>query len=331
MDEQTRINLINFLREKVSKCRILVVGDLMLDRYFFGEVTRISPEAPVPVTLVKKKKSVLGGAANVAHNLVRLGCQVEIAGVIGNDHHGRLLKHQLDELYINNRGVLVGRDSTTTKARILGGHQQMLRVDFEEVSQIDTCVEKQILDFVKELLRDGLDAIILSDYHKGICTESLCQHIIEIAHNAKCIVFADPKGNDWNRYCGVDFITPNVREASEIVGRNLANTEDEIREAATEICLKYDIPNVIVTRSERGISLFLPNSEIHLPTVAQDVFDVSGAGDTVISALTLGISGGLSAHASAVMANIAAGIGVGKVGTYAVSKEEIIDELSVYN
>lgn len=327
MDEQTKSNIRDFLSARVSKCRILVVGDLMLDRYFFGEVTRISPEAPVPVTLIKKKKTALGGAANVAHNLARLGCRVEMIGVIGDDHHGRLLKNQLEKLDINHDGVILGRENTTTKARILGGHQQMLRVDFEESNPINADVEERILAVVKEKVIAGLDAIVLSDYHKGVCTESLCDSVIDIAHNAGVIVFADPKGNDWNRYRGVDYITPNVRETRDVIGRAVANADEDLRVAASEIRLNYSIPNVIITRSEKGMSLFLKNDEIHLPTVAQEVFDVSGAGDTVISVLALGISSGLSAYDSAVMANLAAGIGVGKVGTYAVSREEIIEAL----
>jgi len=327
MDEQVKNNIIDFLGTKVNGCRILVVGDLMLDRYFFCEVTRISPEAPVPVALIKKKKDALGGAANVAHNLARLGCQVEMIGVIGDDHHGRLLRNQLENLSINHDGVILGRESTTTKARILSGHQQMLRVDFEESNPINTDEEECILSVIKDKIIAGLDAIILSDYHKGVCTENLCQSIIDIARTAGCIVFADPKGNDWNRYHGVDYITPNVKETSEILGRIVANDDEDLRTAASEISLNYSIPNVIITRSEKGMSLFLKNDEIHLPTVAQEVFDVSGAGDTVISALALGISSGLSAYDSAVMANIAAGIGVGKVGTYAVSREEIIEVL----
>ena len=305
-------------------CRILVVGDVMLDRYFYGEVTRISPEAPVPVTLIKNKKNTLGGAANVAHNLARLGCQVSIAGVIGDDHHGRLLKQQMRNLGISVNGMVLGRENTTTKARILGGHQQMLRMDFEESEPITKEIEQQLMACIMAQIKGGVDAVILSDYHKGVCTSAICQNVIREAHQHGCLVFVDPKGRDWERYAGADYVTPNVKEVSEVIGKSLKNEENELREAAQIIQDAYGIKNVIITRSEKGISLFLTDGEIHIPTIAQEVFDVSGAGDTVISVLAAGLSVGMRSYDVAVMANMAAGIGVGKVGTYAVRNEEIL-------
>ncbi len=316
-----------YLEKKISSKRILVIGDIMLDRYFLGEVNRISPEAPVPVTLIKKKKDVLGGAANVAHNIVSLGGQVTLIGAVAKDHHGKLLIKEMDRLGIKHDGVLPCRKDTTTKVRVLGGHQQMLRMDFEENSKLDYEAEMKLITAIKQVVIDGVDAVIVSDYKKGVCSANLCQQVIDIAHDKDIKVFIDPKGNVWDKYRGADFITPNVKEISDVMGNRIENSEDELRIAAKDIREKYSIANIISTRSEKGMSLFTNADEIHIPTVAQEVFDVSGAGDTVLSAFALGIAGGLDFGESAVMANIAAGISVGKVGTYAVSKNEVLKEL----
>lgn len=320
--------LREYLVDKISKCRVLVVGDVMLDRYFYGDVERISPEAPVPVNLINKKKDTLGGAGNVAHNLARLDCQVYLAGLIAADHHGRLLQRKLRNLGIAEEGLLEGREDTTTKIRVLGGHQQMIRLDFEERSPIAPGATAKLLDFVDRRISAGLGAIIISDYGKGVCTEEVCQTIISKAHEHGIVVLVDPKGSDWSRYHGADYVTPNVKETGEAMGHTIANTHDALRDAATALMLQYGLKNLMTTRSEKGLSLFGSGEEITIPTVAQEVFDVSGAGDTIIATFTAGVAGGLSRYEAAYMANIAAGIGVGKVGTYAVSKEEIELRLS---
>lgn len=316
-----------FLREKIDGCKVMVVGDVMLDRYFFGAVERISPEAPVPVNLIEKKKDTLGGAGSVAHNLARLGCQVYLAGLIAPDHHGRLLQRKLRNLGIDDQGLLEGRDETTTKIRVLGGHQQMIRLDFEERSPITDEASAQLLKLIERHMEEGLQAIIVSDYGKGVCTEEVCQAVIGKAKSRGIVVLVDPKGRDWSRYRGADYITPNVKETGEAIGSPLANTDEALREAAKNLMEKYELLNVMTTRSEKGLSLFGSGEEITIPTVAQEVFDVSGAGDTVIAAFAAGLAGGLSRYEAAYMANTAAGIGVGKVGTYAVSREEILAQL----
>lgn len=331
MNDITQNKLLTFLNKNVNNCRILVIGDLMLDRYFFGEVTRISPEAPVPITLIREKRDTLGGAANVAHNLAKMGCNVFMSGIIGNDHHGHILIHLLNKLNIKNDGLIEGRKQTTTKSRIIGGHQQMLRMDFEEIEPIHKEIEDKLLKYIEGCLSKGLDAIVLSDYHKGVCTESFCQNVIKIAHTNNCLVFVDPKGNEWTKYKNADFVTPNIKETSEVLGKKINNDSVELKKAATKISNEYNIPNVVITRSEKGMSIYNDSEELHLPTVAQDVFDVSGAGDTVISVLALGVAGGLSIYESAELANIAAGIGVGKVGTYAVSRDELKSQLRFNN
>ena len=324
MNLDMKNNIIEFLNNRVADCHILVVGDVMLDRYFYGSVERISPEAPVPVVLIHSQKDTLGGAANVVHNLSKLGCKVSVAGVIGNDYHGNLLQEKMQSRHVNTDGLLVKRKSTTTKTRILGGHQQMMRIDFEENEPVDTMAEEEIINYVSTQIDSSIDAIIISDYGKGMCTETVCRSCIKYANKAGVTVFVDPKGNDWHKYSLADYITPNVKELGDVISKKLVNQDDVLFDVACYVKDSYKIKNVINTRSEKGISLFLSNEQIHIPTSAQEVFDVSGAGDTVIAAMAAGIAGGMSVYDAAVMANFAAGIGVGKVGTYAVSKEDML-------
>ena len=323
MEAAVKEQIVDFLENKVQNCRILVIGDVMLDRYFYGNVTRISPEAPVPVNCIDKKKDTLGGAANVAHNLAKLGCQTYLVGAIGDDHHGRLLIKELQKQGIHTEGIIIGREKTTTKVRVLGGHQQMMRLDFEETDSIAASAEQELKLFVDEKLAKGISAIIISDYGKGMCTEEMCQYTIQKAKEKNVPVFVDPKGTQWNKYRGASYITPNVKEAGEVLGKKLANETDVLREVAGVIKEKYEVDSVMITRSEKGISIF-GDGEITIPTVAQEVFDVSGAGDTVISGFSASIGAKLPVSISIEMANFAAGIEVSKLGTYAVSKEEIL-------
>lgn len=317
-----------FLESDIKKCRVLVVGDVMLDQYFYGDVTRISPEAPVPVNRIARQEDTLGGAANVAHNLARLGCKTYLCGVVGRDYHCAILKGQLKELAIESAGIINGRDKTTTKVRILGGHQQMIRLDFEETNPIQKQIEEKILKYVEEKIKAELDCIIISDYKKGICTKNICQQIIKRAHEANITVFVDPKGNDWERYQNADYVTPNLKELSDIIGTKVKNENQMVKEAVQLVRAQFGISNIVVTRSEKGLSLFEGEKVVDIPTVAQDVFDVSGAGDTVIAVFAAILSGDISPELSAEIANLAAGIGVGKVGTYAVSAEEILTHIS---
>ena len=326
MDASTKAEIIDFLENKVQNCKVLVIGDVMLDRYFYGNVTRISPEAPVPVNCIAKKKDTLGGAANVAHNLARLGCQVFLAGAIGDDHHGRLLTRALKKQGIYTDGIILGREQTTTKVRVLGGHQQMMRLDFEEVDSISTQAVSQWQKYIKTQLMCDINAIIISDYGKGICTDELCQYAIGEARKINVPVLVDPKGTEWQKYSGASYVTPNVKEAGVVLGRNLVNETAVLRQAAEEIKNKFTISSIMITRSEKGVSIF-GKDEVTVPTVAKEVFDVSGAGDTVISAFTAAMSSGMNEKKSLEFANFAAGIEVGKVGTYAVSGEELLSSL----
>lgn len=316
-----------FVREGGRRPRILVVGDIMLDKYFYGEVTRISPEAPVPVTRVLKVRETLGGAANVAHNLALLGCRTAIVGCIGSDYHGDSLLAQFQARGIAAGGLVTTEAPTTTKLRIIGGHQQMMRLDFEDSRPIAAAATAKLLRRVHKSIAAGVGAVIISDYGKGLCTGEVCAAVIAAAHAAGAPVIIDPKGGDWSRYRGADYITPNLRELNEVQAAPAANEDGAVERAARYAMRKFRLKAVAATRSEHGLSLIRPRSAVHIPTKAQEVFDVSGAGDTVIAVFALALAGGLEPAAGAYLANLAAGVVVGKLGTYAVSREELLAAL----
>lgn len=326
LNYRIRNSIINLLRTTIHDIRVLVVGDVMLDRYFSGEVSRISPEAPVPINVVTSVREKLGGAANVVHNLALIGCKADICGLVGCDYNRDLLQGLLNEIHIGVDGLIENRKYTTTKIRILGGHQQMMRLDFEEKGEIDNECEKMLVEYCKKRMKN-VDAVIISDYGKGVCSKFVCQEIIKAAHMSDSLVFVDPKGDEWDKYRGADFITPNVKEISDSIGHKVLNQNDMLEEAAKQLKKDYEISNIVITRSEKGISLYAKDKIRHFPTVARDVFDVSGAGDTVISVFAAAVSSGMNLFASSYLANFAAGIEVGKVGTYAVSADDILDVL----
>ncbi len=319
--------LNDFVAEKTHKCKILVVGDVMLDKYYYGEVTRISPEAPVPITHVTGEKETLGGAANVAHNLARLGCQTSLAGYVGEDYHCESLLGKLTARGIDYKGLVTTNRPTTTKLRIIGGHQQMLRLDFEEDEPIEAHYVARLQNYIEQKLSESLDAVIISDYGKGACTEAACQMLIKACHDHGVPVVVDPKGTNWLKYAHADYITPNVKEVNEILIDRIQNEDEQVERAARYIMRKYKLKNVIVTRSEKGLSLVCDEATEHIPTRAQDVFDVSGAGDTVIAVFAMALAGGLKAADGAFLANLAASVVVAKLGTYAVSQEELLAAL----
>ena len=319
-----RKKLLDFVLNDISRVRILVVGDVMLDRYYYGEVTRISPEAPVPINHVTSTKDTLGGSANVAHNLALLGCRTSIAGFAGNDYHCQTLLDKFTARGIDYKGIIRREAPTTTKLRVIGGHQQMLRLDFEDTEPVGEHYAERLVDYVEQSLQNGLDAVIISDYGKGACTEDVCMRIIDECHNMAVPVFVDPKGTEWGKYSGADYITPNFKELNAVLSKPIRNRDEYIEQAAREAMDRYNVKNVLATRSEYGMSLVQPEEGIvHIPTKAQEVFDVSGAGDTVISVFALGISGGLKPVEAAYLANLAASVVVAKLGTYAVSNQEL--------
>jgi len=321
-----------FLTEQVQKLKIAVIGDVMLDRYFYGEVKRISPEAPVPVNKVNKITSVIGGAGNVAANLANLGCQVYVGGVTGKDENRTILEGKLREINIDCSGLLAVKDrETITKLRVIGARQQMLRLDFEKVQDLTPEEVAKEEEWLQSLLAKGLHGIIISDYAKGMCGDAFCQKVITIAREHNIPVLVDPKGSDWTKYRGCSFITPNVKEMCEAAGKVVPNEDEPLIELACAAGEKFNIANVVVTRSEKGVTLVNKTLVLNEPATAQEVFDVSGAGDTVAAVLLAAVAGGLSREEALRLSNKAAGIVVSKVGTYPVHREELLKEILADN
>ena len=304
----------------------LVIGDVMLDRYLMGEVSRISPEAPVPVVLLKSQQERAGGAANVAANLALLGISTHMLGCIGNDAEGKSLTALLTTAGINTQHIFISSTRpTVAKTRILGGHQQMLRLDQESNGAFNDSENSTALNAVNAALAFKPAIVILSDYAKGILTEALCQQVIQACHTQKIPVLVDPKGRDYSKYKGATALTPNKKETAEACDTHIQDAALISKAAALKSCL--DLQFLAVTRGEEGITL-LDKSEHHLSATAQQVFDVSGAGDTVIATLAAGIMQGLSPLESLSLANTAAGVVVGKVGTVPITKADLLTALN---
>lgn len=323
------MNCTTFVAEKMQDLRIAVIGDVMVDRYFFGEVKRISPEAPVPVNRVKKIESVLGGAANVAANLANLGCHVYVGGVTGDDENREILEGLLEKENIDFTGLIKSRyRSTITKMRIIGARQQMLRLDFEEVGDLFPEEADAIKQWLLKLMEEGIDGIAVSDYAKGVCSDAFCQWVIRMASAHSIPVLVDPKGPHWEKYEGCTFITPNLKEMCEAAGQTVPNEDGPVLQIAQMARERYRIKNVVVTRSEKGMTLVgEKRTVIHCPASALEVFDVSGAGDTAAAALLAAAAGRLPLQEAVYMANRSAGIVVGKVGTYPVHRDELLQDL----
>ena len=318
--------LKTFVADGIDACKILVVGDVMLDKYYFGEVTRISPEAPVPIARVTDVKETLGGAANVVHNLALLGCQTSIIGQVGRDNHGEIFLSKLDALGVNFSGVIETSKPTTTKIRVISGHQQMIRLDFEDAAELDTSATDELLKNFSAQLPD-VDAVIVSDYGKGVCTKKVCREIIGACRAAKKFVVVDPKGDNWQKYFDASFITPNLKEFNAVLPTKIPNVDALIEESARKVIDEFNLRGLVVTRSAEGLTLVDGEKISHVKARAQEVFDVSGAGDTVIAVFALALAGGLDSSTAAYLANVAAGVVVAKVGTYAVNRDELLNAL----
>jgi len=308
------------LLEKLSQVRLLVVGDVMLDRYWFGEVNRISPEAPVPVVKVERMEERLGGAANVARNAASLGAVSALLSVVGDDEAGRTLGHLLDEGQIDAALHIDRQIDTTVKLRVIGRQQQLLRIDFETTPSHEI-LQAKLADFEQRVVQ--ADVVILSDYGKGGLTH--IAEMIRIARSHDKPVLVDPKGDEWGKYAGATVITPNRSELREVVGR--WSSEEELATKARKLRGELGLEALLVTRSEEGMTLFADDAVHHQPALAREVFDVSGAGDTVIATLAVMIAAGADWDEAIRVANIAAGIVVGKLGTAVVSREELIAAL----
>lgn len=300
-----------------TKAKVLVLGDVMLDRYWFGATNRISPEAPVPVVKVQELEERAGGAANVAMNIASLNVPVTLHGLIGQDDAGRALDNLLRSHRIQNHCVALDSHPTITKLRILSRHQQLLRLDFEEgFHNVDS--QPLLAKLADEITACG--ALILSDYGKG--TLIAVQEMIQIARQANVPVLIDPKGTDFERYRGATLLTPNMAEFEAVVGH--CENDDDIFAKGLKMIVDFELSALLVTRSEKGMTLLRPNQPpFHLPTQAKEVYDVTGAGDTVISVLATAIADGRSLEEACYLANAAAGVVVGKLGTSTISISEL--------
>jgi D-beta-D-heptose 7-phosphate kinase/D-beta-D-heptose 1-phosphate adenosyltransferase len=304
-------------------CRILVIGDLMIDEYLWGNVERISPEAPVQVVSVVGDTTTLGGAGNVVNNLVALGAQVSVASVIGAGERALLVLKLFKELGVDIGGLIQDPNRPTTKkTRILAGHQHVLRIDRETRQEISDENADKLLWFVKERI-DDFDVVLLSDYGKGLLSEKLLRRLIDEAkHHGKAII-VDPKGLNFKKYAGATAITPNKREASLATGTEIVD-DVSLTVAGQKLIQEIPVDKVLISCGKDGMVLFEREKEpFKISAEARQVFDVSGAGDTVLAVLGLGLASGASFREAAALANVAAGIVVGKVGTATVSREEL--------
>ena len=303
-------------RTQFSKTRLLVVGDVMLDRYWFGDTGRISPEAPVPVVQVEKIDERLGGAANVARNASALGAQTTILGVVGEDEAGKRVEQLLLESGVQSQLQTDGNVPTTVKLRVIARQQQLIRLDFEEApSQIS--LDAKLKRF-KSLL-PNIDIVILSDYGKGALEQ--VSAMIELANANKKLVLVDPKGDAYDKYKGATVLTPNRSELRQVVGQ--WSSEDDLILRAHALRKNLGLGALLLTRSEEGMTLFTDKGTEYVRAQAREVFDVSGAGDTVIAALAVAMGAGWSLERAMALANRAGGIVVGKLGTATVSAEEL--------
>jgi rfaE bifunctional protein kinase chain/domain len=300
----------------LKNARLLVVGDVMLDRYWFGDVSRISPEAPVPVVRVGRTEERLGGAANVARNIAAIGADTSLLSVVGEDEAGRRIEQLL---MADGIDAQLHRDSalaTTIKLRVIGRQQQLLRIDFETEPGQEVLMSK-LADFEARL--EKTDVVVLSDYGKGGLKH--IERMIEAARAAGKPVLVDPKGDDYSRYKGATLLTPNRAEFREVAGR--WKSEEDLTARAQKLRGDLGLSALLITRSEEGMTLYREGERLHVPAVAREVYDASGAGDTVIAVLGVMLAGGASFAEAVELANKAAGIVVGKLGTAVVHSEEL--------
>ena len=316
---------VNELKKKFAGKKIAVIGDLMLDCYFWGGVSRISPEAPVPVVEVDDEIFRFGGALNVANNISTLKSLALPIGIVGNDNDGMILKSLLKKAGISDRGVITDRSRpTTTKTRVIANKQHVVRIDKEKTEPISGIIEKKIIEVIKKEIKN-LDAIILQDYNKGVLNSGLIQKIIDIASESKKIVTVDPKFSNFFEYKNVTVFKPNRKETEDAFGIRI-NTEKEIEHAGKKLLAELNAKYVLLTLSEKGIALFEKGKPVRkIPTKSRKVADVSGAGDTVISTLTVALSAGVDIFDAAYLANFAGGLVIQEVGIVPVELDNLFN------
>ena len=310
--------------DKMKTTSVLVVGDIMLDNFVYGEVHRMSPEAPVPVLRITHEERMLGGCGNVVANLAGLGVKPYVAAIVGDDHNGMIVKDMAKEHGADISGIIVDEmRPTTIKTRYVSKAQQLLRTDFEQTELL----KKPQVDAMRERVEAHMSqvgAVILSDYNKGVLHPCFIKAVIQAAKNNKVPVLVDPKGDNYLIYAGADVVTPNKKELHEATSGMATNTDDDIKAAATHIIENAMIESVVATRSEAGMSVIESGKDpVHISTEAREVYDVSGAGDTVIAVIAAAMAAGADLESAARLANTAGGIVVGKAGTAAITAEEL--------
>jgi len=321
------VGRVSKLMSKFHKSNILVIGDLILDKFIWGDVTRISPEAPVPVVHVQNESSMPGGAANVSCSISALNGQTSILGIIGNDSDGKLLKKQL-KCFAGVNGLIIDADRPTIlKTRIVARHQQLVRVDHEQLGAMREKITFKIIDYIKKNAK-LFDAIIIEDYGKGVVIPNLIKEVVLIAKKNNIIVTVDPKEDHFSYYKGVTCLTPNQYEAEKAIGIKILD-DKSLFAAGRKFLRKLDCSSVLITRGENGMCLFEKGKKpFQIPTRAQEVFDVSGAGDTVIAAFTLALASGANLQEAAQISNYAAGVVVGKIGVGTCTQAELLEKFS---
>lgn len=315
--------------KKFTRARILIIGDIMLDEFVWGKVSRISPEAPVPVVEVTKEDIMFGGAANVLQNISALGGHGMLLGVIGNDYNGERMLEMLREKDYSTEGILIDPfRPTSIKTRVIAQHQQVVRFDRETKDELSKKTFSGMIEFLRTRLRE-FDAVIVSDYGKGLINRDVITTILEHKKRNGITVSVDPKIRNFRFYKGVTVITPNQKEAEEACGFEIDSPQALVK-AGMQILKRYETDAILITRGEHGMSLFQKDGGIkHIPTVAKEIYDVTGAGDTVISTLSLALAAKAPWIDACIISNHAAGIVVGKVGTATASRKEL--ETSIRN
>lgn len=307
--------------------KVLVVGDLILDHYIFGEAERISPEAPVPVVWANNESFVGGGAVNVALNLIDLGAQVSLCGVVGNDYFGQVLISLVKEKKIDTR--FIAKDSsrpTTLKSRVVAVHQQVVRIDWESQEFLPLTINKRVLELIKKNIH-RFDGVIIEDYGKGVINPALVEQLVRLCKKHNKIITVDPKEEHFDYYENVTAMTPNLKEA-QIAGQMNVRTKEQINLLGEIIMNRFKLKGLLITMGKDGMKLFLDDGKsFHIPTYALEVYDVTGAGDTVIAVFTLALLSGASYLEASVLANFAAGIVVGKLGAATTNKNEIVQRI----
>lgn len=318
------------LTSEFKNKKIVVIGDLMIDHYVWGEVNRISPEAPVPIVKVDREEYRLGGASNVAFNIKTLGATPIVLGIAGNDSYGKILKDLFESKKINSDNIILSDSKKTIiKSRIIAHNQQVVRIDFEEDSAINAEIESLLIEKLEALIND-VDAVILEDYNKGLLTKTLISKIISLCTENDVIVTVDPKFDNFFSYKNVDVFKPNLNEMKKNLNVDFINEKD-FEDKAVKLRNQLECKYLMITRGEKGLTVFSENDVFTIPTYAQKVFDVSGAGDTVISTLTLCLSCGEKILPSSIIANHAAGSVCGKIGVEPVYIDDIVKSFKDVN